>query len=130
MVLGMREPTYFILVSLANEPLHGYGIAKLAEALSDGRVKLRAGTLYGALDRLEKEGHIELDREEEVQGRPRRYFKITESGQGEILQETQRMQSAIAAAHTAGVKFGAGATFGSGNSLDSTALGSATGAAS
>lgn len=102
----MREPTYFILVSLANAPLHGYGIAKLAEKLSDGRVKLRAGTLYGALDRLEREGHIELDHEEEVQGRPRRYFKITDSGQREILVEAERMQSAISAARTAGIALG------------------------
>ncbi len=93
----MREPTYFILVSLATEPLHGYGVAKRAEELSDGRVKMRAGTLYVALERLTSEGLIELDREETVNGRPRRYFRITDDGRQAILAEVQRMQSAVAA---------------------------------
>ena len=43
-----REPTYFILASLIDGPLHEYGIIKQAELLSDGRVRLAAGTLYGA----------------------------------------------------------------------------------
>ena len=93
----MREPTYFILVSLATEPMHGYGVAKRAEELSDGRVKMRAGTLYGALERLTSEGLIELDREETVSGRPRRYFRITGDGKKAVLSEVQRMQSAVAA---------------------------------
>ena len=92
----MREPTYFILVSLAAEPLHGYGAAKRAEELSDGRVKMRAGTLDGALERLTSEGLIELDREETVSGRPRRYFRITDNGKKAVLAEVQRMQSAVA----------------------------------
>ncbi|HEX8348236.1 MAG TPA: helix-turn-helix transcriptional regulator, partial [Actinoplanes sp.] len=50
--MRMREPTYFILAALQDEPLHGYAIIKRAGELSDGRVRLATGTLYAALDRL------------------------------------------------------------------------------
>ena len=51
--MGMREPTYFLLAGLLDGPRHGYAIAQVARELSDGRVGLSAGTLYGALDRLD-----------------------------------------------------------------------------
>jgi DNA-binding PadR family transcriptional regulator len=47
----LTEATYYILVSLT-EPLHGYGIIKKVEEMSNGRVKLAAGTLYGAINSL------------------------------------------------------------------------------
>ena len=98
----MREPTYFVLVSLLSGPLHGYGIAKRTDELSDGRVTLTAGTLYGALDRLTQEGLIELDRAEVVSGRTRRCYRITEHGRHATLVEIERMRSAVAAAVTTG----------------------------
>lgn len=94
----MREPTYFILLALHGEPMHGYGIISKVEALSKGRVSLTAGTLYGALDRLVNEGHLELDREEQVKGRKRRYFRITESGRTATQAEAIRMREAFEAA--------------------------------
>jgi DNA-binding PadR family transcriptional regulator len=48
----MREPTYFVLASLLDGPLHGYAIIRRAAQLSGGRVRLATGTLYTALDRL------------------------------------------------------------------------------
>ncbi|MCP3995484.1 MAG: PadR family transcriptional regulator [bacterium] len=93
----MREPTYFILTALLDGPLHGYGIIKHAEDLSDGRVRLAAGTLYGALDRLVETGDIEVDSEAEVNGRRRRYYRITKKGEGAVAAEVRRMQAAIAA---------------------------------
>ena len=48
----MQEPTFLILAALAAEPLHGYGVILEVTQLSAGRVTLRPGTLYGALDRL------------------------------------------------------------------------------
>ena len=92
----MREPTYFLLASLVGEPLHGYGIAKRAEALSGGSVKLAAGTLYGALDRLVDEGLIAVDREETVEGRTRRYYRINQSGVDALSAESARMRAAAA----------------------------------
>ena len=50
--LPLREPTFLILLSLAPGPRHGYAILKEVESLSEGRVKLSTGTLYGAIERL------------------------------------------------------------------------------
>ena len=55
----LTESTYYILLSLYN-PQHGYGIMQLTEQLSGGRVKLAAGTLYGALNALCEKGWIKL----------------------------------------------------------------------
>lgn len=82
----MREPTYYILASLIEEPRHGWAIVQEAAELSQGRVRLTAGTLYGALDRLQTEGLVEADHEEIVNGRCRRYYRLTVLGQ-RLLQE-------------------------------------------
>ncbi len=76
----MREPTYFILAALQDEPLHGYAIIKATEALSQGRVRPATGTLYTALDRLTGEGLVQVVREETVNGRARRYYTLTPAG--------------------------------------------------
>jgi len=95
----MREPTYFILAALLDGPSHGYGIIQEAESLSGGRVRLTAGTLYGALERLAAEGLVEPDREEVVSGRRRRYFRLTGQGEGALEEETERMRSSAEAVH-------------------------------
>jgi len=77
--------------------MHGYAVASLVEELSDHRVKLTAGTLYGALDRLVNEGHIEVDREEQVNGRRRRYYRITEQGEQATQAEALRLRQAFEA---------------------------------
>jgi DNA-binding PadR family transcriptional regulator len=91
----MREPTYFILAALLDGPSHGYGLIREAATLSDGRVQLTAGTLYGALDRLASEGLVEPDREEVVSGRRRRYYRLTGSGERALTAETERLRSAV-----------------------------------
>jgi DNA-binding PadR family transcriptional regulator len=91
---GLSEPTYFILAALLDGPLHGHGIIKLVLQLSEDRVRLPVGTLYGALDRLAANGLVEVDREEVVDGRPRRYFRLTEEGTGLVTAEALRMQQA------------------------------------
>lgn len=96
----MREPTYFILLSLLGEPLHGYGIAKRTEELSSGRVRLTAGTLYGALDRLADQDLITVDREEQVKGRRRRYYRISDTGRSAVLAEVERMRASVTVADT------------------------------
>src|ERR1700758_3474813 len=63
---ALREPTFLILAALAPQPLHGYAIIGEVAALSGGRLELRPGTLYGALDRLAAEGLLEADREEVI----------------------------------------------------------------
>ncbi len=88
----LREPTFLILAALAPQPLHGYAIIGEVDALSEGRLSLRPGTLYGALDRLADEGLVEPDHEEIVDGRLRRYYRLTESGAGMLAEEASRLQ--------------------------------------
>ena len=87
----MREPTYFVMASLLDGPLHGYAIIQRAEQLSGGRVRLVTGTLYTALDRLTAEGHVELVSEEIVNGRARRSYGLTPSGSGALRAEATRI---------------------------------------
>ncbi|MFC6020597.1 PadR family transcriptional regulator [Plantactinospora solaniradicis] len=94
----LREPTFLILTALAREPMHGYGIVNEVAALSDGRLTLRPGTLYGALDRLTDEGLVEPDREEIVDGRLRRYYRLTEGGTATLGAETERLRRNVEAA--------------------------------
>ena len=73
----MQEATYLILTALASGSQHGYGIIADVSEVSAGRVRLRAGTLYTALDRLRANGLIAVDREEIVDNRLRRYYRLT-----------------------------------------------------
>ena len=90
----MREPTYFVLASLLDGPLHGYAIIRRAAQLSGGRVRLATGTLYTALDRLSVAGLVELVSEEIVAGRVRRSYGLTSSGAGALRAEAERMAAA------------------------------------
>jgi DNA-binding PadR family transcriptional regulator len=91
--MTMQEPTFFILTALVRTPLHGYGIMQAVEQLSGGRVKLKAGTLYAALDRLATDGLIVVDREEAVGGRLRRYYALSDDGRAALEAAVERLQS-------------------------------------
>jgi DNA-binding PadR family transcriptional regulator len=107
----LREPTFLILTALAESPQHGYGIMTAVERMSGGRVKLRPGTLYAALDRVVAEGLVESDREEVVDGRLRRYYRLTPPGGERLAAEAGRLrQNASAAAKR--LKLGTRATRG------------------
>ena len=99
-LLGVQEPSFFILTALAAQPLHGYGVMQAVAELSGGRLNLRAGTMYAALDRLSEEGLIVVDREEAVQGRLRRYYRLTDAGAARLAAEVQQLRAnaALAAA--------------------------------
>ena len=86
----MREPTFLILSALAEGPKHGYAIIQDAEAQSEGRVRLQAGTLYAALDRLADEGLVVTTGEEVVGGRRRRYVGLTDDGTEALHSEAMR----------------------------------------
>jgi PadR family transcriptional regulator, regulatory protein PadR len=90
----MREPTYLTLTSLLDGALHGYAVIKRVEELSHGRVRLAAGTLYAALDRLSDEGLVEVRSEETVNGRARRYYGLTRAGRAALRAEATRMAQA------------------------------------
>jgi DNA-binding PadR family transcriptional regulator len=85
----MREPTFLILSALADGPKHGYAIIADAAEQSEGRVRLQAGTLYAALDRLASEGLVETTGEEVVGGRRRRYVGLTHDGRAELQREAE-----------------------------------------
>jgi len=86
----MTQPAFFVLTALAGGPRHGYGIVAEVTDLSDDRVRLKIGSLYGVLDRLVSEGLVEPDREEVHQGRLRRYYRLTERGGAALADEAER----------------------------------------
>lgn len=93
---AVSEQTYFVLAALLDGPLHGHAILKRVADLSQDRIILAVGTLYGALDRLAANGVIVVEKEEIVNGRKRRYFRITDDGRGLVEAEARRMQQAAA----------------------------------
>jgi DNA-binding PadR family transcriptional regulator len=92
--MDLRPASYFVLASLLDGPLHGYAISARARELSDGGVRLTAGTLYGALDRMESRGLVEIDREETVDGRLRRYYRLSGRGREAVVSEAERLAAA------------------------------------
>ncbi|MGH3411769.1 MAG: PadR family transcriptional regulator [Marmoricola sp.] len=97
---SVHEPTFLILTSLAARSRHGYGIISDVRELSGGRVHLRAGTLYTALDRLRADALIEIEREEIVDSRLRRYYRLTPAGRELLAAEAARLESNSRAALT------------------------------
>jgi DNA-binding PadR family transcriptional regulator len=83
----MTGQAFFVLTALADGPRHGYGIVREVAELSQGRVRLKIGSLYGALDRLAADGLIEPDRDEAHDGRLRRYYRLTRDGRRALAEE-------------------------------------------
>jgi DNA-binding PadR family transcriptional regulator len=103
--LPLTETTFFILLSLALEPRHGYAIMKEVGALSEGRVQLGTGTLYGALKRLLAQGWIERVEEQnggsgsEGSGRARKAYTLTRIGRDVLEAEVGRLKKLVDLAH-------------------------------
>ena len=92
--MELRPASYFVLAALLDGPLHGYAISTRARELSDGDVTLSAGTLYGALERMAGRGLVEPDHEETVDGRLRRYYRISGAGREAVTHEATRLAAA------------------------------------
>ena len=90
--IALTEAVYYILLSLLT-PRHGYGIMQNAEMLSGGRVKLAAGTLYGAINSLLEKGWI-MALEGEADSRKKQYV-ITENGREVLQRELERLQELV-----------------------------------
>lgn len=95
--IPLTEPTYFILLSLTPKPKHGYAIMKEVREISEDRVILSTGTLYGALKRLLDLGWI-IRLEETSSSRDRKVYKLTEHGQHILKEEIARLQNLLIAA--------------------------------
>jgi DNA-binding PadR family transcriptional regulator len=89
--LPLTEPVLLILLSLAGQPRHGYSILKDVEQMSDGRVLLSTGTLYGALRRLLDEEWIERFKEQDT-SRGRQAYRLTARGLRNLQLEVGRMK--------------------------------------
>jgi DNA-binding PadR family transcriptional regulator len=98
--LPLRDPTFFILLSLAPGPKHGYAILKEVEALSEGRLKLSTGTLYGAIKRMLDDGWIERvdDWLPSGRGRKRKPYALSERGRRLLKVEIERLRKLVAVA--------------------------------
>jgi DNA-binding PadR family transcriptional regulator len=99
--LPLTEVTYFILVSLAPSPRHGYAIMKDVRSLSHQRVNLSTGTLYGALKRLLEQGWITRTNDPAPSGtaRVRKAYRLTSLGRAVLQAEIERLDHLVAAAH-------------------------------
>ena len=89
---ALTEAVYYILLSLM-KPMHGYGIMQNVEKLSNGRVKLAAGTLYGAISTmLEKGWIVALAGEKDSR---KKEYQITEQGKQMLEAELLRLRELI-----------------------------------
>ena len=108
--MGGREPeellpltpaVFHIMLALADAERHGYAIIKEVESLTDGRMRLGPGTLYGSIKRMLEEGLIEESDERpdpSLDDERRRYYRLTEFGRRVAAAEAGRLQRVVAAA--------------------------------
>jgi DNA-binding PadR family transcriptional regulator len=87
----LTEPVLLILLSLVEQPRHGYSILKNVEHMSDGRIVLSTGTLYGALRRLLDDKWIERFEDEDT-SRGRQAYRLTSQGRKHLQLEISRMK--------------------------------------
>ena len=100
----MREPHLLHLASAGVRSCARLGIIRAVEDISEGRVRLLAGTLYSALDRLVEGGLLLIACEEVVDGRTRRYYAITRQGEAELAAQVDRLVSNAAARSCLGLR--------------------------
>lgn len=105
-LLPLTHITYHVLLSLAEAPLHGYGILKAMEERSRGRVSPSTGSLYLALQRMEEQGLI-VDAPSPGEGPEedsrRRYYRLTALGREVARAETDRLRELVGAAARVGL---------------------------
>lgn len=83
----MTETAFYILLALT-EPRHGYGITKFVAELTENRIKLGSGTVYGTLTKMQKDGLIEVydDTDKKI------VYNITDTGRQVLRTEVQRIK--------------------------------------
>lgn len=95
----LSEPVLLILVSLASEAKHGYALLKDVEDLSEGRVRLSTGTLYGAIRRLLEDGWIERYELKDT-SRDKQAYRLTTKGRAHLRTEIVRVRHLLESAVT------------------------------
>jgi DNA-binding PadR family transcriptional regulator len=101
----LTEATYLVLLSLLPAPKHGYAIMKDVQAISEDRVTMSTGTLYGVIKRLLEDGWIERVEKEDDElssqnhpGRERKSYTLTRMGKLVLNTETNRLQALVSVA--------------------------------
>ena len=88
--LPLTEAAYYVIISL-NKPRHGYGIMKYVEELTNGRIRIGAGTMYGNLSRMEKEGLITSIAEKDR----KKIYELSEKGKIVLKLEIARLEELL-----------------------------------
>lgn len=88
----LTEQMYYVLLSLLDEPRHGYGIMRHVSTLTQGRVDLGAGTMYALLNRFEADGLITLVEHQEG----RKYYTLSPKGREVLVEEHARLRRLVA----------------------------------
>lgn len=97
-LLPLTETTFYILTAL-KQPGYGYQIMQTVESLSEGAVRIAAGTMYGALENLLKQGLIQTLPSNDPR---RKVYQITSYGQETLDQDIRRIRQMLAVAERAG----------------------------
>jgi DNA-binding PadR family transcriptional regulator len=101
--LPLTPVTFEILLAVAETPRHGYDVMLAVERRTKGRINPNPGTLYRALDRLVRQGLLEVTDEPVVErGEPRRIFHLSSLGERVAAAEAERMADQIGAARARG----------------------------
>jgi len=109
-VLPLTPTVFHILLALADQERHGYGIMQEVMVMTQDRVRLGPGTLYGSIKRMLKANLIEESDERpdpELDDERRRYYRLTSFGRQVLAAETQRLSTLIDVAQAKRV-FGSG----------------------
>jgi len=97
-LLPLTPAVFHILLSLADGAKHGYAIMQTVDEMSDGRVSMGPGTLYGSIKRMQK-GNLIIETDErpdpEDDDERRRYYKLTDFGQKVATAEAMRLQRLV-----------------------------------
>ncbi len=97
-ILPLTPTAFHMLVALATGPRHGYAVAREVEELTDGRIVMGPGTLYGSLQRMLGAGLIEESDnpgEEGLHAERRRYYRMTPLGSAALRAESERLLRAV-----------------------------------
>jgi len=100
-VLPLTPTVFHVLVALAEGPHHGYAIAREVDDLTDGRIVMGPGTLYGSLQRMQGAGLIEETEnpgEDGLHAERRRYYRMTPLGSAALRSESERLLRAASVA--------------------------------
>ncbi|MFA9464222.1 MAG: PadR family transcriptional regulator [Velocimicrobium sp.] len=94
----LTESYYYILLCLYQGPSHGYGIMQKTMILSNNRVKIGSGTMYGAVSNMMKKGFIQETKSKKTEDERKRLYELTEMGREVLKGERMRLMELLESA--------------------------------